>query len=793
MPPFDLHLKLGLALGLLEIAALFALVGLARLLGRRPRPTDLAIGFLLPFVILGPYLATGRLFVPTAAWTLQIPGAPPAAQVDSFDLDMNDAVFQLLPWESEVRHALGAGRLPLWSDTVGGGSELWGNLQTQVLSPIALGARLFPLRHHLLASFALKLLIAFLGATLLARAHGVRPAWARSGGLAFALGGALAGWAVLPPSAVACWAPWVALGTLRLARHPGRRAGRRAVIGTALATAALLTGGNPEVAFAAVLFAGLLAVALGRWRSGRRPGRWTHGVAAAAGAGLLGTLLVAPLWLPFLHLVEGSQRAHEQRHAAAPAGEGPARYANYLLGPLHPAPAMGGGERSPNPLAGERAPWSHCATGYGGLAALFGLGLLLARPAPRRFWPAALFFLATLLAVAELDDFERLGSAVRWLSFADSSRFLPVGLLGLAVAGAGGLETLVRRRGARRRAATLALVASLSLLAGAAGPVLLGWALLAVTTARGPARPRAAAWLAAAVALLDLAPFSWRLLPRGEREQFLPATSFMARMSDELAAPGGPWRATGQDLLVFPSLLPAYGIAELRPHDPLVPHRQIEVLAAAFGFHPTTRSYFSPLARLDHPLLDFLGVRAVVTNAYLPTVPGMERIDRGEAEPQPFRLLRNPDALPRAFFPSRIERVAPRDLARWIDALDDAKRVAVDPAEVSGLDLAIGSGDVRTVANRAGRLELALPAQARDVLLALSIPASAGWSARSVERPLRTLRVDGAFLGVAVPAGARQVELTYRPRGLVTGAVLALVAATVLLALTRTGLSRRRR
>lgn len=793
MPPFDLHLKLGLALGLLEIAALFALVGLARLLGRRPRPTDLAIGFLLPFIILGPYLATGRLFVPTAAWTLQIPGAPPAAQVDSFDLDMNDAVFQLLPWEGEVRQALGAGRLPLWSDTVGGGSELWGNLQTQVLSPIALGARLFPLRHHLLASFALKLLIAFLGATLLARAHGVRPAWARSGGLAFALGGALAGWAVLPPSAVACWAPWVALGTLRLARHPGRRAGRRAVIGTALATAALLTGGNPEVAFAAVLFAGLLAVALGRWRSGRRPGRWTHGVAAAAGAGLLGTLLVAPLWLPFLHLVEGSQRAHEQRHAAAPAGEGPARYANYLLGPLHPAPAMGGGERSPNPLAGERAPWSHCATGYGGLAALFGLGLLLARPAPRRFWPAALFFLATLLAVAELDDFERLGSAVRWLSFADSSRFLPVGLLGLAVAGAGGLETLVRRRGARRRAATLALVASLSLLAGAAGPVLLGWALLAVTTARGPARPRAAAWLAAAVALLDLAPFSWRLLPRGEREQFLPATSFMARMSDELAAPGGPWRATGQDLLVFPSLLPAYGIAELRPHDPLVPHRQIEVLAAAFGFHPTTRSYFSPLARLDHPLLDFLGVRAVVTNAYLPAVPGMERIDRGEAEPQPFRLLRNPDALPRAFFPSRIERVAPGDLARWIDALDDAKRVAVDPAEVSGLDLAIGSGDVRTVANRAGRLELALPAQARDVLLALSIPASAGWSARSAKRPLRTLRVDGAFLGVAVPAGARQVELTYRPRGLVTGSVLALVAATVLLALTRAGVSRRRR
>jgi uncharacterized membrane protein YfhO len=79
-------------------------------------------------------------------------------------------------------------------------------------------------------------------------------------------------------------------------------------------------------------------------------------------------------------------------------------------------------------------------------------------------------------------------------------------------------------------------------------------------------------------------------------------------------------------------------------------------------------------------------------------------------------------------------------------------------------------------------------------LLATSIPGPAGWRARAAGGPrLAELTVNGAFLGVVLPAGVSRIELAYRPSGLVAGTVLGVLAllAVLTLAVVRTGPSRR--
>lgn len=124
---------------------------LARMLGRRSRPGDLAAAAAVAMLVALPYLASTRLFAPTASLGSILPGIQPSTAADQHDHQRNDAVLQFLPWELEVRRAFRQGHLPLWSDALGGGSDLWSNLQAQTLSPIAWLARPLPIQHFLLA------------------------------------------------------------------------------------------------------------------------------------------------------------------------------------------------------------------------------------------------------------------------------------------------------------------------------------------------------------------------------------------------------------------------------------------------------------------------------------------------------------------------------------------------------------------------------------------------------------------------------------------------------------------
>lgn len=761
---------------------------LAKGLGRRLERSVMVLGLGLPMLLLLPHFDSKRLMVPADPLQEQIPLAPGVAASHRHDL-LNDVLFCLLPWEIEVRHAYAEGRLPLWSDGLEGGSSPWVNPQAQPISPVAMLTRALPIQHHLMAALALKILLAFEGAWLLARLAGASRYSSLLAAGGFAIGGGILAWWAFPHSTVAAWVPWLAAAAIRLFRGGGPRA----VATTALITAALLLSGQPETAAGGGLFTAVAGLSLARRRE------FGRGLGKAALAASLGFCLAAPHLLPFaLHLPQ-SARVHEvvarslpeyASYLELPKSWFLPGYAAYMLAPTSPR-AYG------IPFHSEfRGPfnWLEATCGYAGILAFAGSLAALFAPR-RRLLPFLLFGIASLLLAAQPIPLALALHAFSFLKTVAWTRFLLVGCLALAIAGALGLDRLLarRRRGQRLPIAALAGLAvatALSLGVHADRWTVALWLLLALAVASGLAAGHRRAGRAASFAglglvlLLDLVPWARGFLPSADPALFYPETDFMTALRAEAQAPGGPWRAVGEGYILFPSLLPVYGIDEVRPHNPLTPVPYLRTLDAAFGFVPSTQNYFPAFGGVDHPFLDFLNVRAVASAVEPSPARTLEAIDGGRFEP--FHLYRNNDALPRYFVPSGAELIAAQDLGSYIAALKDPRRVAVFDARAAGW--AAGGGAVTAAASpRPGVIALEVSGSG-DRLLATSLRQPEGWRAAGLE----TILVNGAFVGVHLPDGVSRVELRFRPPGLATGLALGALAAAATAWLAWTGRRSRR-
>ncbi|HEX4964255.1 MAG TPA: YfhO family protein [Thermoanaerobaculia bacterium] len=743
---------------------------LARGLGKRLERAAVLGGWIAPFLVLAPWLAGHAVLAPCEMLREVVPGAPYLLGIERKHDLLNDVLYQILPWELEVRHAFAQGRLPLWSDTLGGGSSPWANPQAGALSPLQMAVRPLPLQHHLLGALILKLLVAFQGTWLLARVAGRSRASSLLAAAGFALGGGLFSWALFPVTTTVVWVPWLAAGTVCLFRCPSRR--RIATV--AAITAALLLSGHPETAAFGGAFAGVCGFGLRRWAAG-----FGRGLAAAALAAALGFGLAAPLLGPFLASIPLSQRAQDTLEQVRPAGGTVSLlhpltwfqtgYGGFVVAPASPHVF---GLPYEGPFRGPYN-WAESEAGYSGLVAFAGAWLALLAARDRRAWPFLGFAIGGLLLVGRLLPLAYLLHAVPWLRIPAYARLLPVTSLALSVAGAFGTDLLFSRRrdGARREAIlwiTLALAGGLSLAAAADGWTISLWLALAAAAVMARWRPRWAAVALAGVILVDLVPWSRHFLPVGPPALFYPRTEFVDLLAREVGDPA-TGRATGGDYLLYPNLLPVYGIAELRPHDPLAPADYLRVLNAAFGYNPSMDRYFAPLGNLGHPLLDVLGVRAVVGSPAVPPSSDLPRIDGDRF--LPFTLMRNPEALPRWFFPREVVAIGRPEVERWIAGMTTARQVAVFREEAGDWRPAAGSPappDPRVISAVPGRVVLEVP-RGGEALLASSVPFSRGWSARAGGRLLPTLHVDGAFLGVRLPAGATRVTLHFLPPGFTAG------------------------
>ena len=667
---FDARLFFGLLVLLGAMQGVCWLLALG--VGRKLERHVMALGIVLPLLLLFPWIDRTRLLVPADILKRAIPIAPGVAATHRHDL-LNDAVYQFIPWELEVRHALSDLRLPLWSDDLEGGSSPWINPQAAPVSPIAMPARALPIQHFLLVTLALKILVAFQGTWVLARTVGVSRLSSLLAGAGFAFGGGIMAWALFPHTSTIAWVPWLTAAVIRMFRGGGP-----VVLSTsAVLTAALLLSGHPEAAALGGVFAAICGMSLARRKT------FLKGFGSATLAALLGFGLAAPHILPFTLYLPHSQRSQETLVRELPP------YRAYLQAPwTWFLPGFGRMVLSPvNPRAfGQpyvdefRGPfnWAESESGYAGLVALAGSFVALLAFRKRRSWPFLAFAAMSLLLAAQLIPLAHVIYLLEPLRAVAWPRILLVGSLAIAIAGGMGIDRLLR---ARKAWVAVILAAALSLAVHADPYVTALWALILAAAFVGRKRPALAAAALALVLVLDLGPWARGHLPDTNPALFFPTSDYMALLKRE-ATDGGPWRVVGEQRMLFPSLLAVYGIADARTHNPLAPMSYLRTLEAAFGFAPTTANYFPAFRGLDHPFLDFLNVRVVTSVEEFPPPRTLERIDGGRFGH--YRLYRNPDPLPRWFLPSAAETIRAEEIGRWVSSLKDPRRVAVFDGRAAG-------------------------------------------------------------------------------------------------------------
>ena len=374
----------------------------------------------------------------------------------------------------------------------------------------------------------------------------------------------------------------------------------------------------------------------------------------------------------------------------------------------------------------------------------------------------------------------------------NTSRYLLAAALAFSTAAALGLDELLGRSRRGRLVMFAGIGAVVSLLVPVARgvswsvPLALLWLPLLFAVGWRDLGRRARWALLIAMALLDLVPWGQRHLPRAPSTTLAASSPAIDAIRGELDT-GGPWLVVGEGYTSYPSVLPLHGIADARPHNPIAHGDQVAVLAAVFDFDPVAQ-YFAPFRNVEHPLLDFLNVRVVVSKGEGRPPPGPSRQRRADEITRfdddrfgDWRFYRNVDALPRFFLSHRSHAVDREELLPELRRLDDARSVTLLADEVpdwpARRDWPVG--EVRVVDAEPGRVVLDVGGSGAR-LLATSLPHPSGWSARAGSERLRRLVVNGAFVAFQLGASDREVELRFRPPGLRLGFAVTLLSAAIL-------------
>lgn len=783
---------------------------------------------LLPLVFTGEGFLPGRTLAPTPELAGVAPWADPelVARVEAGSDPPNplllDPLAQMIPWRRAARDGW------LLNPAQGGGAALLGNGQSALLFPTEAVARWLPPFRAVTYSQAARLLLAAWGMFLLARS-GARRGLATSEGAALVAAAVYCGagflqlWRLHPHSLVAATAPWILLALLALVRCPGPW---RAV-GLAAAGAAAVFGGHPETLLHVLLFglllaaavaAGLTAPALARSLGRRRPavrdsvrdpdrgsvrGRAGRVILWGATAALLAALLAAPVLLPMVENLTASAEWQFGRGERRLQGEASLAAAGERLAPAVTLYAHGDPRRDT---------WSgseNLAELGGGSVGAAGLLLALVSLGGRRRRLAAVLLalgLLGLLAAAQTPLVARPFSWVPLLADSLLKRLSLWWVLATAAAAALGIDRL-RRMGRGERTEWLGLgglgVAGLVAAAGLAAPApgrALGWQLAGLAAAGvggwllGPGRRRLgrrqvlAVVLVAAAVVVPRAGLLAGWVPATTADGFYPqtlATRFVAERLAELGPLG--YRVAGLDAALVPHSAAFFGFEEVRVYDPMA-FAPLVAFQAALG--EPDRGGWVRILDPARPALAFLGARYLFDHPSMTHRPGVEVAYLGRDA----IVYENPRALPRLFVPATLEvhgePAAALAAARRIE--DFAQRAVVAG---SALDLAVEAGAaVRRDNGTAAVEELAVGRDRVDaevvaetpVLVVSSQPAIPGWRLSVDGEAVSPALVNGAFLGIEVPAGRHRVELVYSPAswrfGLGLGFVGVLVAVGLLAA-----------
>ncbi|HYH07312.1 MAG TPA: YfhO family protein [Thermoanaerobaculia bacterium] len=701
---------------------------------------------------------------------------------------INDITLQIVPWAHQVREGWKSFEVPLWNHLSGGGYPLLANPQTGALSPLRILGLPLSLVHAMTFEAATKFLIALTFMFLWCRRRGYSELASTIGAVAFGFSTFIFVWLHFPLITTACFVPAVFYIIDVLAE---RVTFPRFVCGAAVWTL-MLFGGHPETV-SHTFFIALLYVS------------WIVFVERLAhpkffltlGAALtIGTLLSAPLLAPFAEAVTKSKR-YQDLQAKNGEIDVPFTDADSAKLLLHP---QFHGEL---PYEGWGPAHAESITGFAGLLGIAAWFALLAHGIARRAWRSRemFFVLATVFV---------LGIILGWPGIADlfhtvfhlaaNARLrLFFGLL-LAMQTAAAIDLLQRDRravaiGIGAASVIIALVYFLSDYAvpehreAALSAFLPSIGVLAIAVVAVAVKRNEWIVLALLVAVtgeLWEAGRDWN--PVVTNEWNYPKTPLL-RALDEAAAKvpkNEPFRIVGNGPAFFPNLSGIYGYEDIRPHDPMANGRYIGLLSLVTNYDAS--DYFAEWNEWDKRIIDFLNVRFVVTT-------------KGELGPKYRRLYggddgglwENVDVLPRFYgarnvilefrddyFYQRLKELEGWSHTALLDKLDiedpAQRRDFFDPRPAAA---PVAQVTVKEFTPTDYRLHVKAP---RWSLIASSVTWWPGWKVERNGRLVEPIRINGGFIGFAVPPGELDVRVYYEPWTFRAGVAIALVTIAGLVA-----------
>jgi hypothetical protein len=683
--------------------------------------------------------------------------------------EMNDVTFQHAPWAHQAREALKAGRAPLWNEAAGSGYPLLANGQSSALSPIRLLALPLNLGHAMTAEAAMKILIALTFTFLYCRGRKLSELASTLGAVMFGFGGFLAVWLHFPHVTTACFLPAVMYLVDRFAERPSYGA----FVTAAVVWASIVYGGHPETASHIFVLAFLYAV----WIVVvERSASWRLFLVLGA-AMTVAAFLAAPFLATFLEALPRSFRYDTLKVTPWTVEGLPNKDMQSAIAQLQ-AHFFGR-----VPMEGKWGPSDpDTISGWAGVLGFAAWVALLIGVISRRAWRSRemFFVLATVFVVGVIFGWPILSEGVhRVLPLVAHHRFRLLLTMLLAIQSALIVDRL--ERGERKHLLAGIAVVAVALLI----PFLIvtfpaeRW----LTSARIAVIPSLAVLgfaafarrhfvrillLVAVIAEVWTVTYPWS--PPLREELMYPRAPFVWALEELTAKEREPFRVVGWAATFFPNTAPMFGLQDIRVHDPMANARYMEYLHVTAGYG--TRDYFALWKNLETPLLDYLNVR------YLLVDDPKEIVDPEHFElvysGHDGRIFRNLRFLPR-FYPVRNVILEFRD-----EVFDRALREHKDFAQTALLDkLDVEAEQMRPdlfnprppnsplatskiVEARDADYRIAVSAP-RWSLVVSSIPWWPGWKVERNGKRVDPIRVNGLFLGFAVPPGESDVRVWYAP------------------------------
>ncbi|HET8798961.1 MAG TPA: YfhO family protein, partial [Thermoanaerobaculia bacterium] len=530
---------------------------------------------------------------------------------------------------------------------------------------------------------------------------------------------------------------------------------------------------------------------------------------ALGGALTVAALLAAPMLVPFAEAVTKSKRYMELQARPETASEVP--FSDYPSAILLLQPRFWGKA----PIDTWGAAHAESISGFAGYLGVVAWFALLAHVIARRAWRSRETFLllATILVLGVILSWPGIGDAFHLLYRLAANarmRLLLVFLLAALTAalidligrdrrsvliglGAGSVLLLVVFLTARfhnelhRDVAVMATIPSLIVLAVAT--------IAALFRRETPRFFATLAVLAAVVVELWSAGREWN--PVVSQEWMYPKPPILRAMDELKAKEKEPFRISANSATLFPNSAAVYGLEDVRAHDPMANGRYITLLTKTTGYDAA--NYFAEWKDWDNRIVSFLNVKYVITSWRGELPPRFRVIYEGNDG----RIFENTEVLPRFYAVRNVVGVFDDDeFDRRLRTFDDWHNTALlDSLELESQQMHDDffhprpADSPRAVAKiveaspTSYRIHVKAP---RWSLVASSVPWWPGWKVERNGVRIEPIRVNGAFLGFAVPEGELDVRVWYDPWTFRIGAIVSLATLLALIAYRFAGDRQRR-